>query len=512
MTVSLRDHMEEMLQHGVNLVRKHERAVRQEWKNALAKHSDHPGTLPLELEFMIGFLTEHLFNVNSVSIDRLLQTFPQMWTQTIQNRPQANRLVFIMALLENAVHKSVIKKLDKARWEHQLIHYLFSKMSERILTCSLEQHTSIHRLLIDLVSAQPLPIHWAAIAAKKHEKLRAMHVYTKDLAGREANFVELAMQLQTDTLHTLSEQLLALYPAPENMALQTVIPVPWKEHTLLFCVERHAVPALLPFITFSLQAFNTNRSHSTVQHVDWKDAVIMFNEWIYRADSFEETVENIAFGFVHFLPFDRCALFSYSGNENSGLGLFGFGWRNDVIQGIKEDIDNIPLIRKSLNRLHPLQENIKKIQPIYEPRAKRTFPRRYVQQFQLESIIIAPIYVPSKGELIGAAILDKGPGKRFSVSDDIFAALLKFGQSAGELLAKFDPDSEKRLQKPTPALSPREIEVLSLIADGASTSEAAKTLYLSEYTVRDYVTSLTKKLDAKNRTEAAVKAVRRGVI
>ena len=51
-----------------------------------------------------------------------------------------------------------------------------------------------------------------------------------------------------------------------------------------------------------------------------------------------------------------------------------------------------------------------------------------------------------------------------------------------------------------------------LLAAGASTTEAAVQLYLSEYTVRDYISTIMRRLDAKNRTEVAVKAIRMGII
>ena len=50
------------------------------------------------------------------------------------------------------------------------------------------------------------------------------------------------------------------------------------------------------------------------------------------------------------------------------------------------------------------------------------------------------------------------------------------------------------------------------MAEGASTSEAALNLNLSEYTVRDYISSIMQKMDARNRTEAVARAIREGVI
>ena len=51
-------------------------------------------------------------------------------------------------------------------------------------------------------------------------------------------------------------------------------------------------------------------------------------------------------------------------------------------------------------------------------------------------------------------------------------------------------------------LTPRELEVLRLASDGADALEIATTLFLSVGTVRNYLTSATAKLDARNRVDA----------
>ncbi|KOV80041.1 DNA-binding response regulator [Nocardia sp. NRRL S-836] len=51
-------------------------------------------------------------------------------------------------------------------------------------------------------------------------------------------------------------------------------------------------------------------------------------------------------------------------------------------------------------------------------------------------------------------------------------------------------------------LTPRELEVLRLAADGADAMEIAGTLFLSVGTVRNYLTNVTAKLDARNRVDA----------
>jgi DNA-binding NarL/FixJ family response regulator len=58
------------------------------------------------------------------------------------------------------------------------------------------------------------------------------------------------------------------------------------------------------------------------------------------------------------------------------------------------------------------------------------------------------------------------------------------------------------------ALTPRERDVLRLIAQGASNREIAENLYLTERTVKNYVTKILSSLDLRDRTQAAIFANR----
>lgn len=61
-------------------------------------------------------------------------------------------------------------------------------------------------------------------------------------------------------------------------------------------------------------------------------------------------------------------------------------------------------------------------------------------------------------------------------------------------------------------LTPRELDVLALLAEGASNKVIAKQLGISVHTAKFHVASLLEKLDATGRTDAVAHAARRGVI
>ena len=72
------------------------------------------------------------------------------------------------------------------------------------------------------------------------------------------------------------------------------------------------------------------------------------------------------------------------------------------------------------------------------------------------------------------------------------------------------PDFDRTLT--VESLTPREIEVLELVAEGLSNKAVAARLGISDQTVKFHLTSLSGKLGAINRTDAVRRAVRRGLI
>ncbi len=64
----------------------------------------------------------------------------------------------------------------------------------------------------------------------------------------------------------------------------------------------------------------------------------------------------------------------------------------------------------------------------------------------------------------------------------------------------------------TVVLTPREVDVLHLMAKGASNSEISSNLYISTSTVKTHITSILRKLECGNRTTAIMKAREKGLL
>ncbi|HUC11286.1 MAG TPA: response regulator transcription factor [Stellaceae bacterium] len=67
-------------------------------------------------------------------------------------------------------------------------------------------------------------------------------------------------------------------------------------------------------------------------------------------------------------------------------------------------------------------------------------------------------------------------------------------------------------EMPAPALSPREVEVLSALAEGLGNKAVGRRLGISPHTVKFHIESLFRKLGASTRAEAVAKGLRRQIV
>jgi DNA-binding CsgD family transcriptional regulator len=97
-----------------------------------------------------------------------------------------------------------------------------------------------------------------------------------------------------------------------------------------------------------------------------------------------------------------------------------------------------------------------------------------------------------------AALLRSVPGLRLANDGE---------QADVTMIASLLPSGESDT-----ALTPRELEVLALVAEGASNKTIARRLGISVHTAKFHVGSLLDKLDATGRTDAVAAAARLGLI
>jgi DNA-binding CsgD family transcriptional regulator len=114
------------------------------------------------------------------------------------------------------------------------------------------------------------------------------------------------------------------------------------------------------------------------------------------------------------------------------------------------------------------------------------------------SVVVAiEIGEPALAERL-AAMLAEVPGLRLAAPGETADVAVV---AARDRPAEFDA-----------ALTRRELDVLALLAEGASNKSIARTLGISVHTVKFHIASLFDKLDAEGRTEAVAQAARMGAI
>lgn len=88
------------------------------------------------------------------------------------------------------------------------------------------------------------------------------------------------------------------------------------------------------------------------------------------------------------------------------------------------------------------------------------------------------------------------------------------GAMAAKILQEFrqPPANEAKQREPVDELTSREIEVLEEVVTGASNKEIADSLNITENTVKIHLRNILEKLHVQNRIQAAVQAVREGLI
>jgi two-component system, NarL family, response regulator DegU len=140
--------------------------------------------------------------------------------------------------------------------------------------------------------------------------------------------------------------------------------------------------------------------------------------------------------------------------------------------------------------------------------------RRIVEQRPESRIVMLTMHADQ--DVIAAAIRAGAVG--YLVKDCSFeevAATVReavAGEVSPQVAASMLKEARGLNDEAESVITKREIEVLQLIADGCATPEVAEKLYISQKTVKNHLASIYAKLDARDRTQAVLQAVRMGIV
>jgi len=192
-----------------------------------------------------------------------------------------------------------------------------------------------------------------------------------------------------------------------------------------------------------------------------------------------------------------------STGEQYGVGTYDRIWVNHYLEKGYLRID--PVVLGCFQRFHPV--DWKRLD--WSSRAARAFQKDALAHGVGNQGFSIPI---------------RGPNGQFALftvnhssNDDIWAGFAETNRRDFILVAyefntaalRLEPD---RTPETAQALSPREVDAMTLLAVGLSRAQVAEELSISEHTLRVYIESARFKLGAMNTTHAVARALARGLI
>ncbi|MCO0600577.1 LuxR C-terminal-related transcriptional regulator [Peribacillus butanolivorans] len=199
-------------------------------------------------------------------------------------------------------------------------------------------------------------------------------------------------------------------------------------------------------------------------------------------------------GCVDFFSFQRASLFSYSCLSGMGEGIYSCTSKETIsLHHVKENIHDIYPIHQALINNKPVYLTIK--------HTKSSIPAKYVKRFAISSLAVIPVILNEM--VIGFVLVDPIQTNEPVTKHDLMK-LSHYLELAVSTTLESSP--------PSYLLSNREVEVLQYLANGLGLKQMAPKMRVSEYTVRDYISSAIRKLGVNHRTEAVAVAIRHKII
>jgi len=192
-----------------------------------------------------------------------------------------------------------------------------------------------------------------------------------------------------------------------------------------------------------------------------------------------------------YFHYKRCVFYAYIPWSNQFYGVIGA--ELPKVQSMKGQITEENIVFSSKK-------------PIYLRNPKNYIKEEHIKLFNLSSIIFIPL--THQDQLFGWLTFDQ-LGEEFDYSKEELDILEQAGKRLGLYLSRKGGEVAKTSDL---HITERESTILELLAEGYDNKKIGELLFLSEHTVRDYVSSLMTKLKAKNRTQVVASAFRLGLL
>jgi two-component system NarL family response regulator len=185
-------------------------------------------------------------------------------------------------------------------------------------------------------------------------------------------------------------------------------------------------------------------------------------------------------------------------------------------QVVGEAVDGVEAVEKAVE----LQPSVV-IMDIQMPRSNGVEATAALQKVAPEARVLILTVSERNGDLFEAMRAGaRGYLLKYAGIDELVAAVKVVAMGdvimsqavAGKLIDYLRPIGEQGDANETEALSMRELEVLRLVAAGASNGEIADKLSICEATVKAHLRNIMDKLQVKNRAQAVAKAINNGVL
>ena len=192
-----------------------------------------------------------------------------------------------------------------------------------------------------------------------------------------------------------------------------------------------------------------------------------------------------------------------SAGDQYGCGTYSDEWRDRYLEQNYHRID--PVIAGCFQRFHPV--DWKRLD--WSSKAARHFHGEALKYGVGNQGFSIPIRGPNGQFALFTVSHNCDDNEWSAFTDEHSKDLILIAHFFNRKALEFEPG---RQPESSQALSPREVDAMTLLAMGYSRAQVAETLSISEHTLRVYIESARFKLGALNTTHAVARAMSRGLI